>query len=295
MVTRAQGRGVTSPNKIDSDHEGHMVKKKGKVILVTGASSGIGQACAMALAQQGYRVYGTSRNPRRADADFTMLAMDVTDTAAVQAAAQTLLNREGRIDVVVNNAGFGYGGAVEDTSIEEAEAILDTNFLGALRVCHAVLPTMRAQESGTIINISSIGGMIALPFQGLYSASKYALEGLSEALRMEVKRFGIHVTLVEPGDTRTAFTANRRNTRGADENPVYREAYQRTLARIETDERNGVSPETVARTVLRIVATPRPKVRYVVGPFHQKLAVPVKRLIPAGLFERIMMLVYGVE
>lgn len=249
----------------------------------------------MVLAQQGHRVYGTSRRPRHAEADFTMLPMDVTDAASVQAAVQTLLNREGRIDVVVNNAGFGYGGAVEDTSIEEAQAILDTNFLGVLRVCHAVLPTMRAQASGTIINVSSIGGMIALPFQGLYSASKYALEGVSEALRMEVKRFGIHVVLVEPGDTRTQFTANRRNTRGADENPVYREAYRRTLARIEADERNGVPPETVARTVTKIVAAPQPRVHYLAGPFHQKLAVLVKRLVPAGLFERIVMLVYGVK
>ncbi len=272
-----------------------MAEKRGKVILVTGASSGIGRACAMALAQQGHRVYGTSRAPRNEEGGFTMLAMDVTDTASVQAAVQTLLDREGRIDVVINNAGIGYGGAIEDTAIEEAYAIFETNCFGVLRVCRAVLPTMRAQGSGVIINVSSIGGLISLPFQSLYSASKAALEAMSESLRMEVKRFGIHVTLVEPGDTRTEFTANRRNTRGADENPVYREAYQRTLAQIEKDERNGVPPETVARTVLRIVAAPRPKVRYAVGPFHQKLAVPVKRLIPAGLFERIMMMVYGVE
>lgn len=272
-----------------------MVKKAEKVILVTGASSGIGRACATALAQQGHRVYGTGRNPRGAEGNFTMLPMDVTDAMSVQTAMQTLLDREGRIDVVVNNAGFGYGGAVEDTTIEEAQAIFDTNFHGVLRVCHTVLPTMRAQGSGTIINVSSIGGLIGLPFQGLYSASKYALEGMSEALRMEVKRFGIHVTLVEPGDTRTQFTANRRNTRGADENSTYREVYRRTLARIEADEANGAPPETVARTVMRVVATPRPKVRYVVGPFHQKLAVLVKRLVPSGLFERIIMMAYGVK
>ena len=266
-----------------------------KVILVTGASSGIGRACALALAQQGHRVYGTSRNPRHTESDFTMLTMDVTDAASVQAAVQALLDRAGRIDVVINNAGIGYGGAVEDTSIEEAQAILDTNFFGALRMCHAVLPTMRAQGSGTLINISSIGGTIALPFQGFYSASKYALEAMSEALRMEVKRFGIHVALVEPGDTRTEFTANRRNTQAAAESPVYRETYRRALAQIEADERNGAPPEAVARIVMRIVATPRPRVRYLVGPFHQKLAVLVKRLVPSGLFERIIMMVYGVK
>jgi len=272
-----------------------MVEISEKVILVTGASSGIGRACAIALAQQGHRVYGTSRAPGSTDGSFTILPMDVTDAASIQATVQTLLEREGRIDVVVNNAGIGYGGAIEDTAIEEAQATFETNFFGVLRVCHAVLPTMRAQGSGTIINVSSIGGVISLPFQGLYSASKYALEGMSEALRMEVKHFGIHVVLVEPGDTRTQFTANRRTTRGADENPVYREIYRRTLARIEADERNGAAPETVAHTVTRIVASSRPKVRYIVGPFHQKLAVLVKRLVPAGWFERVIMMVYGVK
>lgn len=272
-----------------------MTEKKEKIILVTGASSGIGRACALALAQQGHRVYGTSRAPHDEDSGFTMLRMDVTDTASVQTAVQTLLDREGRIDVVVNNAGIGYGGAIEDTAIEEAHAIFETNFFGVLRVCRAVLPTMRVQGSGTIINISSIGGLISLPFQSLYSASKYALEGMSESLRMEVKRFGVHVVLVEPGDTRTQFTANRRSTQAAEESPVYREAYRRTRARFEADERNGVPPETVARTVVRIIATPRPKVRYAVGLFHQKLAILVKRLVPSGLFERIMMMVYGVE
>jgi len=271
-----------------------MAEKREKVILVTGASAGIGRACATLLAQQGYRVYGTSRAPRVEDNSFTMLPMDVTDVATVQATVQAVLHREGRIDVVVNNAGIGYGGAVEDTSIEEAHALFETNFYGVLRVCHATLPTMRAQGSGTIINVSSIGGLMGLPFQGLYSASKYALEGLSESLRMEVKRFGVHVVLVEPGDTRTQFTANRSNTRRADENSVYREAYRRALARIEADERNGAGAETVARTVARIVATPRPKARYLVGPFHQKLAVLLKRLAPPALFEWIIMMNYRI-
>lgn len=272
-----------------------MAKTSEKVILVTGASSGIGRACATALAQQGHHVYGTSRVPRSPVGNFAMLPMDVTDATSVQAAVQTLLEREGRIDIVVNNAGIGYGGAIEDTALKEAQATFETNFFGVLRVCHAVLPSMRAQRSGLIINISSIGGMISLPFQGLYSASKYALEALSEALRMEVKRFGIHVVLVEPGDTATQFTANRRNTRGADENPVYHEAYRRTLAQIEADERGGAAPESVARTVLRIVASSRPKVRYVVGPFHQKLAVLIKCLVPSRVFEWIIMRVYGVH
>ena len=272
-----------------------MTKPNNKVVLITGASSGIGRACAIFLSRQGYRVYGTSRRAQPDGLPFTPLQMDVTGDASVQQAVQTILEQRGRIDVVVNNAGIGYGGAVEDTSIEEAQATLETNFFGALRVCRAVLPSMRAQAGGIIINVSSIGGLMGLPYQGLYSASKYALEGMSEALRMEVKRFGVHVVLLEPGDIHTEFTANRRRTRSAEADSVYHAAYVRALAKIESDERSGVKPELVARTVARIIATPVPRMRYIVGPFYEKLAVMVKRLVPDALFERIMMSNYGVS
>jgi len=272
-----------------------MAKRNHKAILITGASSGIGRACAVYLSQQGHAVYGTSRRPRPDAMPFTMLPMDVTDDASVQQALQTILEQQGQLDAVVNNAGIGYGGAVEDTAIEEARATLETNFLGALRVCQAVLPTMRAQGRGTIINVSSIGGLMGLPYQGLYSASKYALEGLSEALRMEVKAFGVHVVLLEPGDIHTAFTANRRNTRASGATSAYYETYTRVLEKIESDERNGAQPEVVARTVARIIAIPAPKARYVVGPFYEKLAVLLKRLSPDALFEWIMRLNYGVK
>ncbi|HNT78237.1 MAG TPA: SDR family NAD(P)-dependent oxidoreductase [Anaerolineae bacterium] len=271
-----------------------MITKNPKVILITGASAGIGRACALELAQQGHRVYGTSRTLRGVTDAFTMLPMDVNDAATVQAAVKTILDREGRIDVVVNNAGFGCTGAVEDTAIAEAQAIFETNFFGVMRVCHAVLPSMRAQRSGLIINISSIGGQIALPYRGLYSATKYALEGMSEAMRMEVKRFGLHVVLVEPGDVRTEFSVSRRKARGALENPAYREVYQRLVAQVEASDLTGAPPEAVARVVRRIVATPRPKVRYLVGPFIQQFAVLLKRLLPGGLFERLIMLTYDV-
>jgi NAD(P)-dependent dehydrogenase (short-subunit alcohol dehydrogenase family) len=222
--------------------------------------------------------------------------MDVTDAASVQAAVDRVLAEAGRIDVVVNNAGIGYAGAVEDTSLAEARATFETNFFGALRVCKAVLPAMRAQGAGLIVNVSSIGGLMGLPYQGLYSASKYALEGLSEALRIEVRPFGVRVVLVEPGDIRTAFTANRRSVQRA-EDPAspYREQYRRTLARIEADEVGGAPPEVVARTVARIVANPRPRLRYVVGPFYEQVAVWIKRLVPAGLFEWLMRMNYRIR
>lgn len=185
------------------------------VVFITGASSGIGKICAEHLHAKGYRVYGTSRRasstPQAVGSDrFRLIAMDVNSEDSVQRAIQTVLVAEGRIDVVLNNAGDGVAGSVEDTSLDEAQRQLDTNFFGVLRVCHAALPIMRRQASGLIVNVSSLGGLVGLPFQGLYSASKFAVEGMTEALRMEVRPFGVRVVLVEPGDFRTGFTEQRR-------------------------------------------------------------------------------------
>ncbi|MCS7282086.1 MAG: SDR family oxidoreductase [Anaerolineae bacterium] len=259
----------------------------GKVVLITGASSGIGKACAEYLAQKGYRVFGTSRsaprNPEVSPTGLTMFYMDVNDDRSVQEGVDFVLRQAGRLDAVVNNAGFGIAGSVEDTSIEEAKAQLETNFFGTLRVCRAALPVMRAQGGGTIVNISSLGGIIALPFQGLYSASKFAVEGLTEALRMEAQPFGIRVVLVEPGDTRTGFT-DRRVRVAASANSVYRPYFERVIQVVEADERNGTHPEAVARVVERILRHPNPAPRYRVGPFVQRLAAALKGVLPDRLF-----------
>ncbi len=270
-----------------------MTQHTHKVILITGASSGIGAACATYLAEQGHHVYGTSRRQQSIQTAFNWLQMDVTNEASIRQAVQIMLEREGRLDVVVNNAGIGYAGAVEDTSLAEAYETFETNFFGVLRVCHTVLPTMRAQASGLIINVSSIGGMMGLPYQGLYSASKFAIQGLTEALRMEVKAFGICVVLIEPGDIRTQFTANRRSTRLSGHDSTYAQVYRRALAKIEADERQGAPPEIVAKLMSRIIAHPSPRPRYIVGPFYEKLAVWIKHLLPARFFEWIMMKNYG--
>ena len=259
-----------------------------QVILITGASSGLGRAGAHYLAKRGYRVFGTSRRQQeQASVPFTWLQMDVDDDTSVQEGVAAVLQQAGRLDVVVNNAGFGFGGAIEDTSLAEARAQIETNFFGTLRVCQAVLPSMRAQRSGLIINVSSLGGIIALPFQGLYSAAKFAVEGLSEALRIEVRPWGIHVVLVEPADFRTDFTARRRLTAGSGDSP-YAAAFERALAVIEHDETHGSDPELMGRVLERIIRSRSPRLRYMVGSFTELLAGILKPYLPPRLFEWII-------
>lgn len=265
------------------------------VVLITGASSGIGRACAIHLAQRGYHVIGTTRrSPAEIQAELRdetggsvlldVIGLDVDVPEAVDRAVGAIVDRVGRLDAVVNCAGFGFGGSIEDTADDEAKAIFETNFFGTLRVCRAVLPVMRKHRAGTIINVSSIGGRIAVPFVGLYGATKFAIEGLTEALRMEVARFGIRVVLVEPGDFATGFTDSRRPVRGALESVVYAEGYHAALAVIEKDERGGASPEAIGRLVARILASRSPRLRYTVGPAFQRAAVRLKSILPSKLF-----------
>jgi NAD(P)-dependent dehydrogenase (short-subunit alcohol dehydrogenase family) len=257
-----------------------------RVVLVTGASSGIGAACLAHLASTHFQVYGGARAfalPPSFGAAST-LHLDVTSDESVAAAVQTILDREGRIDAVVNNAGIALAGAIEDTPPEEALRQFEVNLFGVLRVCRAVLPAMRAQRSGYIVNIGSIAGLVAVPFQGLYSASKFALEGFTEALRYEVAPFGIHAVLVEPGDHCTALTKNRRTL----ESPHYGERAKQAINRMAHDEQTGPSPENVARLVHRILETKHPRLRYTCGPASERAAVWLKRLAPFALLEKVM-------
>jgi len=260
----------------------------GRVVLVTGASSGIGRSCAELLAARGCRVYGASRRAA-AIAGVEPLLMDVTDDDSVARAVAVVMEREGRLDVVVNNAGIAIAGAVEDCCIADAKEQFDVNLFGALRVCRAVLPAMRRQRAGYIINVGSIGGLIAIPYQGLYSASKFALEGLTESLRLEVRDFGIRVVLIEPGDHRTALTANRRFV----DSDTYRERVDCAIARMALDEQGGPHPEGVARLVYRVIQKPHPRLRYTVGPVMQRAAVWLKRLMPYAVVEKAMRHYYG--
>jgi NAD(P)-dependent dehydrogenase (short-subunit alcohol dehydrogenase family) len=267
-----------------------------KVVLITGASSGIGQTCAEHLAKNGWRVFGTSRSASAAvnsNPPFEMVTMDVNDENSVRQCVDGVLAKAGRLDAVVNNAGIAVIGAVEDTSIEEAKGQLETNFFGVLRVCRATLPALRKNGGGHVVNISSLAGIIGLPFCGLYSASKFALEGVSESLRMECRVFGIHVVLVEPGDFHTNITTRRRIAAAAETNDAYREAFIRCKQKQEQDETNAPTPEAVARLVGRILNDPNPRTRYAVGMFTQTMVVPLKRILPQRLFEWMARQAFG--
>ncbi len=267
-----------------------------RVVLITGASSGIGQACARRLASRGYRVFGTSRRPQAGEAEpFEMIRMDVTDDGSVRDGVAAVLARAGRLDVTVNNAGIGFAGAIEDTSLDEARELFETDFFGVLRVCRAVLPQMRAQRSGTIVNVSSLAGVVAVPFQGMYCAAKFALEGMTEALRLEVRPFGIRVALIEPGDAHTAFTANRRPTAASGPESAYAESMRRAMSVAEHEERTGIEAEAVARVLEGIARRRSPRLRYVVAGSYQRLGSVGKRLAPGGLFEWGIRRYYGIR
>lgn len=266
-----------------------------KVILITGASSGIGKACAEYLAQKGYKVYGTSRKPSAPTQGYEMLKLDVTDPASVREAVNTVISKEGRIDVLLNNAGSGLGGAIENFSEEEMHKEMGVVFFGMARMMKAVIPYMRKEKKGLIINVSSIMGFISLPFQGYYSASKFALEGLSESLRMEVKPFGINIALINPGDFRTGFTANRQIINAENSPNPYSEQFKTTLAIVEKDENGGSDPMLIAKKVDKIINTSKPAFHYLVGRLDQRFAVYLKRVIPEKWFFSIIAGTYKIK
>jgi NAD(P)-dependent dehydrogenase (short-subunit alcohol dehydrogenase family) len=210
--------------------------------------------------------------------------MDVDDDQSVADGVREVVGERGRIDALVACAGWGLAGAVEQTPIAEAKAQLETNFWGAVRVVQAVLPTMRRQGSGRIVLISSIGGVIGIPFQAFYSASKFAMEGYGEALAYEVAPFGIHVSLVQPGNVRTDFTQNRRHVAPADDDPYVKTA-AKAVGIMEHDEANGVPPDKVAIAIEKLLNSARPRRRVSVGKVGERVGIPAKRLLPYRVFE----------
>lgn len=216
------------------------------------------------------------------------LALDVRDEASVARGVARVIDACGRIDVLVNNAGIGLAGAVEDTAPADLMEQLDTNLLGPLRLLRAVLPHMRARASGRVIQVSSLAGRLAVPFQGAYVASKFALEGLSESLALELRPLGIDVVLIEPGDVRSGFGAARRFTEDARRSPTYAARAARAVAVMEEAERSGPPPERVARLVARVVAARRPRLRYVSATPVERLALALRAVVPARTLEAIL-------
>ena len=257
-----------------------------EVVLITGISSGFGLEAAQMLAEKGYRVYGTVRREAERIPGVHYLTADVRDADAVERAVAGVIASEGRIDMLVNNAGMGICGPIECTPDEEIELQMDTNFMGMVRFTRAALPHMRSRGEGKIVFVSSIGGLMGLPFQGFYSASKFAVEGYAEALRMEVHAFGISVSLINPGDFSTGFTGNRR--KAASEAAAAYPAYLQSMGKIENDEGHGLKPVRVAETVVKIAESRHPGDRYVVATFEQRLSVLLKTLLPSSLFSRIL-------
>lgn len=253
-----------------------------KVVLITGASAGIGQATAHLLADKGFTVFGTSRKPDAAARPYRMLPLDVRSDTSVQTAVQSILDQTGRLDVLINNAGYVQFGAIEESSIAEAQAQFDTNLFGVIRMVKAVLPVMRQQGSGRIINISSIVGHIAAPYGGLYSASKFALEGLSESLSAEVRQFGVSVSLVEPSYVNTPLVTEPPTNLITD----YTSGRQIAQQSLATNAKQGLEPGAVARVILRAATTSRPRLRYPVG-LDGEIALLLQRLLPESAFEAL--------
>lgn len=257
------------------------------IVLITGITSGFGRAMAEKLSEDGHTVYGTHRHAKDFLPGVHYIHAEVTDDASVEAAVREVMDKEGRIDVFINNAGMGIGGPLEFCSVEQARWQMDVNWLGMVRFLHHIVPAMRKQKSGKIICISSIGGLIGLPFQGLYSASKFAIEGYCEALRLELRDFGVKVIVIEPGDFHTNFTSSRQSVEPSSVSESYPK-YARSLESFQNDETNGMGPEVLARKVARIVAKKNPRNSYVISDFLERLAVFAKKVLPSKFFASLV-------
>ena len=257
------------------------------VILITGITSGFGHAMALQLSHDGHKVYGTYRRESNRIPDVTYLKADVRNQQSIDETVKTVIDAEGHIDVFINNAGMGIGGPLEFTPLEDAQQQMDVNFMGMVRFLNSIVTIMRAQRHGHIICFSSIGGLMGLPYQGMYSASKFAIEGYCEALRLELHQFNIHVTVINPGDFHTSFTAQRKKVAPETVADAY-PGFARSMQSIENDERSGLKPDRLARRISRIVRKRHPRNRYIIATPLQKASVLLKTILPARWFDPIL-------
>ena len=256
-----------------------------RVALVTGASAGIGEAAARALVGAGFTVYGTSRKAAFGQErdGVVFLPLDVTADVSVAGAVREVLERSGRIDVLVNNAGIGSSGASEESSVAQDQIVFDVNVFGLIRMTKAVLPHMRAQESGRVINMSSVGGFAPQPFMASYVASKHAVEGYSESVDHEVREHGVRVLLVEPFNTSTGFDASV--VRGENPLPIYERGRHTFEAILAEGMKTGDDPAVIAKVIVAAATDPKPKLRYTAGSGAGRVSM-LRRLVPARIFDK---------
>ncbi|MDD3862233.1 MAG: SDR family NAD(P)-dependent oxidoreductase [Clostridia bacterium] len=260
------------------------------VVIITGASSGIGLATASFLAEKGLKVYGISRN-NFANEHFENLTCDVTDFDAVGKTFKYIYEKEGKIDILINNAGMGIAGAIEHTENENIKKLFDLNLLAVINGCKCVTPYMRNSGGGKIINIGSVAGIIPIPFQACYSASKAAVDSFSMAFGLEVRDFKIQLTTVMPGDTKTGFTSNRiKNELLADD--LYKDRINNSINKMEKDEKNGVSPLCVSKVIYKVICKKKSPTNVTVG-FNYKTIVFLSKILPRKFMLKIVKKMYG--
>ncbi|WP_299114359.1 SDR family oxidoreductase [uncultured Winogradskyella sp.] len=260
-----------------------------KVVLITGGSSGIGKSIGEFLKAKDFIVYGTSRNPNNyRDSQFPLVALDVTKPETIASCINKVIEKESKIDVLINNAGAGITGPMEEIPDEEIKRNFETNLFGPINVIKAVLPSMREQKSGLIINITSIAGYMGLPYRGVYSASKGALELVTEAFRMELRAFGVHMCNLAPGDFATNIAAGRYHA-PVMENSPYKKSYGDSLNTMDAHVDSGGNPYEVAKVIFKIINSKNPKIHYKVGAFMQKFSIVLKRILPDKVYEKLLM------
>lgn len=276
---------------------GASIEKEKPVALVTGASSGLGKTMAQALVADGYRVFGTSRNPAKTTPvdGIAFVALNVDNDASVEAAVASVIEQAGQIDLLLCNAGFGVMGPIEDTPVADMAAQFETNVFGVHRVSRAVLPHLRKRPAAKLIVVGSLAGVVGVPYQGMYSASKFALEGYCEALRLELRDSTVRVSIIEPGDFPTGFTSSRTLVDVANVSPAHREKFPRAMAIVEEDENNGGDLALIAQAISRLAADPAPPLRTVVCSDEQMEMVDARPTLSPDEWEDIMAEHFGLD
>ena len=263
------------------------------VALVTGVSSGIGRATAELLSERGFRVFGTMRRPGETDSrNVELVQLDVRDEESVATCVRTVLDRASRIDALVNNAGYALIGSLEETSTEEAKELFETNFFGVLRMNRAVLSIMREQRQGRIAIIGSVAGFVPMPYQGIYAATKHALEGYSESLDHEVRQFGIRVSVIEPGFTRTAMAQNAQIA--GQTLAAYATGRRHVIDAVQQSTTQGEDPVRVASVVLEALTSRSPRLHYPAG-YRARLISGLRKFVPTRLFDKVLRRQFGLE